>query len=716
MTVDSYALCPCGSGKKVKFCCSDLVGDIEKIHRMIEGDQPRAALRHAEQTLAKHPRRASVLDLKATLELALGETDAARTTIDEYLQADPQNSSAHACQAMLLASTEGGRAAVNSLQRALAIVDREMPQRVFEAIGVVGRALLNQGHIVAAQAHLWLHVGIAPRDDPRALELLVKLNHYSGLPLLLRDNLRLQDWPADASWKAEAEKASRLADQGKWLEASGVIDRLGGTHGAVPTLLYNRAVLAGRLADDRALVAGLHAYAQMEVPLDDAVEAEAIAQLLDNESKEQQLDSVVRVYSIKDFDALVANLANDRRVQHVELDPAQGDDSDQPRPQHSYVLLDQPLPESGIGIERGKVPGLAGVISIFGRQTDRPERLELTTDDGPILEGTLAALLEAGGDALGEIIEQRVVGSITPTEQALNWRWHFPLDTPIADRRKLVAEERHVAISDRWPDVPRPALAGKTPRDAAGDPQLRIPLMAAILILEQGGNSRGDAASIAVLRDKLGLPQPEPIDASGTGVTALSLVRVPRLIMESVSDDDLVQLYRRSVLIAAQAATAIIAREAINRPPVATRIPPADAFRRLIAAEDDDERALALIQEARERSAAVGESTATWDLAELELHIETGNPEQAQATLARIEQLHLDDPQVASAVYRLLYETGVISPEDVAAHGQPGEERRPAFAGAAPAPAASESGSRIWTPDSELPASGGKKSTLWTPS
>ena len=67
MAVDPYAPCPCGSGKKLKFCCTDLIGDIEKIHRMIEGDQPRAALQHVEQTLAKHPRRASLLDLKATL-------------------------------------------------------------------------------------------------------------------------------------------------------------------------------------------------------------------------------------------------------------------------------------------------------------------------------------------------------------------------------------------------------------------------------------------------------------------------------------------------------------------------------------------------------------------------------------------------------------------------------------------------------------------------
>jgi hypothetical protein len=715
MAVDPYAPCPCGSGKKVKFCCSDLVGDIEKIHRMIEGDQPRAALRHAEQTLAKHPGRASLLDLKATLELALGETDAARATIDEFLKVDAQNPSAHACQAMLLASSEGGRAAVAPLQKALALIEREMPQRVFEAIGVVGRALLAEGHIVAAQAHLWLHVSLAPKDDPRALELLVSLNHYSGLPLLLRDNLRMQDWPADANWRTEALNASRLADQGKWQRASEIIDRLGGTHGAVPTLLYNRAILAGRLADDRALVAGLHAYAQMEVPLDDAIEAEAIAQLLDNDAKEQMHDSLVRVYAIKDYDALIANLTADRRIQHFELDPARFEGSDQPRPRNTYVLLDQPLPETGIGIERDAVPELSGVVSIFGRQTNRPERLELTTDRGPNFDRTLSALAEAGGDGLGELIEERVVGSITPTEQALNWRWHFPIDTPIADRRKLVAEERHVAISERWPEVPRPGLGGKTPRAAASDPQLRIPLMAAVLVLEQGSNNRGDGTSIAVLRDKLGLPQPEPIDGAAKSVAGLPLARVPRLIIESVSDEDLVQLYRRSILIAARAATTILAQEAVRRPSVVASIPPADAYRRLIAAEDDDDRALALIQEARRYSESAGESTATWDLAELELHIENGNSEEAQAMLAQIEQKHLDDPQVAAAVYRLLYETGVISPEQLAGNHHHAEEPRPALSAAA-APVAREPASRIWTPGSDQPAAGGKKSTLWTPS
>src|SRR3954469_12605063 len=85
MAVNPYAMCPCGSGKKLKFCCTDLVGEIEKIHRMIEGEQPRAALRHVEQTLASHPGRASLLDLKATLEMSLGDLEAARQTVKQFV-------------------------------------------------------------------------------------------------------------------------------------------------------------------------------------------------------------------------------------------------------------------------------------------------------------------------------------------------------------------------------------------------------------------------------------------------------------------------------------------------------------------------------------------------------------------------------------------------------------------------------------------------------
>ncbi len=708
MAVDPYALCPCGSGKKLKFCCSDVVGDIEKIHRMIEGDQPRAALRHAAQTLAEHPGRASLLDLKATLELSLEELDAARETVEEFVGAHADSSIAHACHAMYLSARGQAREAVNALQRALDLVEREMPQRVFEAIGTVGRALLSRGRVVAAQAHLWLQASLAPANDKRALELLVNLNRYSALPLLLRDPLRLRPWPADAAWHQEAVAARRLADHGKWRQAVAAIDELGEKYGAEPSLVYNRAVIGGWLADERSLVAGLHAFAGLDVPLDDAVEAEAIAQLLDNEQQEEKLDSLVVIYELDDIDAAMASLAADRRVEPFELDPQALADSDQPRPRQAYVLLDRPLPESGEGITRDQVPRLAGVLAVYGRQTDRRERLELTIDRSPEFDKAMDAVREIAGDALGEAVDERVIGFTTPTEQALNWRWHFPADTPREVRGRLVDEERRAAIAERWPDVPRPGLRGKSPREAVGDAELRVPLMAAVLILEQGSNNRLDPDALGELRKSLGLAPPEPIDPAGINAHSLPLARVTRLAADRLSDDDLVQLYRRAVLVGDGAATAHLAREALGRESLDGKIPTDDLYQRLISLESNPERGLELVDEARERSRVAGTSTGPWDLAELELHIQAGSAEKAQAVLQRIEAEHGNDPQMAAAVYQLLYEAGAIPPEQGSADDQ-AEEAAPLAAGSQP-----PEGGRIWTPDSDRPSGG--KSSLWTPS
>jgi hypothetical protein len=709
MAIDPYALCPCGSGKKLKFCCSDVVGDIEKIHRMIEGDQPRAALRHVEQTLASHPNRPSLVDLKASLELSLEDLDAAGRTVDEFVGKHPDSPTALACRALLLAETNQATAAAGTLQRALALVDREMPQRVFEAIGAVGGALLEAGHVVAAQAYLWLHAAIAPKDDTRAYEAIIGLNHYSGLPLLIRDPLRLRPWPASAPWRAEAEQATLLADNGKWLDSVGIIDRLGQKFGADPTLVFNRALLGGWLADDRSLVAGLHAFAQLDVPLDDAIEAEAIAQLLDPDLREPQIDSVVETYAVNDEDELVRVLSSDHRFRRLPTDPASLQHADGPPPRHAFVQFDRPMPATGRDLTRDEVPRLAAILTLFGRQTDRPERLQLSTERGPVYLDTIRELKATAGGSLGELIEEEVVGHVSSTELALNVRWQFPRDTPSDVRRRLLDEERLAAIVERWPALPRPALGGKTPREAASDAQLRIPLMAAVLMLEQSSGTGRNVDAIGQLRHVLGLPDPAPIDPGGESVSDLRLSRVPRLKMELVSDDDLVQLYRRSVMTAAHAAIATLAKEAVRRPSLVNRIPPNEAYRRLIATEHDPDRACALIDSAREQSRAAGESTAPWDLAELELHITRGNVEQAKEILARIEQQHLDDPQVAAALYQLLYQAGAIRP---GAEPVPLEADEEAMAAVASEPGST--GSRIWTPDSDRPSGG--KSNLWTPS
>lgn len=709
MTLDPYGLCPCGSGKKLKFCCSDVATDIDKIHRMIDGDQPRAALRHIEQTLASHPNRVSLLDLKVMIELTLPDLEAAQRTVAQFLTAHSDNPAAWACQSLLHVEKGQSLEAAATLQRALALVDRTIPQRVLEAIGAVGVHMLKSAHLLAGQAYLWLYVAIAPPEDDRANQAIIGLNHYSGLPLLIRDRLYFRPWPDDVPWKAEAERATQLADDGKWLQAVGIIDRLGSSYGAHPSLVFNRALLGGWLADERALIAGLHAFAQLDVPLDDAVEAEAVAQLLDAELKEPHVDTVLRVYAVRDEDMLVSRLASAGRLQRFNPpmdDPLSA--ADQPAARHNYILFDRELLKSAENLTREAMPRTLGVISLYGRQTDRSERLELVIDKGPDFEHALQSLTEIGGDALGDLEEETVVGSKSQIEMALNWRRQFPPGTPHEVRQRILNEERRAALVQRWPTLPRPALGGKTPREAAADPQLRIPLMAAVSVVEYGSDSDQDLEFISELRRELGLPEPEPIDPGDVSVFRLPLVRVPRLNLENLSDDDLVQLYRRAQLTDAQVASARICREAVRRPSVFEFIPVDEAYQRMIVSERNTERALALIAEARERSRAAGESTAPWDLDELQLYLLTGNVARSQEMLEQIQKDHADDPHVAAALYRMLYELGAIRRSKKAA---PSEDEAPLVAVGSEAEPPS---SRIWTPDTDRPA--GSKSTLWTPS
>ena len=710
MSLDPYALCPCGSGKKLKFCCADLAGDIEKIHHMITGEQPHAALRHVEQALKRLPGRASLLDLQAMLEVSLNELEKAEATVQVFLRAHPHNPSALADQALLFTKTRGGRAAVTPLQQALCQIDGNMPQRVLEAIGAVGHALLVEGHVVAAQAHLWLYTAIAGKDDRRALELLINLNRVSGLPVMLRDRLRLRDWPADVTWKSTAEQTVRLTNLGRWQQAVTILDELGQKYGVDPALIYNRSVLGGWLGDEKSMVAGLHVFAQLEVPYDVAVEAEAIAQLLDAEQKDPTIESVSRGYEIHDIDLLEDLFHKDRRVElYAGAEEFQAGDG--PPPRKTYLLLDCAAPRSGVEITRAEIPSVLGFLGLYGRQTDRSERLVLHTHRGEQFDKTVAILTEVGGTELGDLVSEEVTGHTTASQEALSWRWHFPRDTPPPRRRELLTEERTDAILERWPNVARAALNGKSPRDAASDQKLDIPLAAAVLILEQGASNFAHAEAIARLRQSLDLPLPDKITLGDATGDSLPLVRIPRLEIADVSDDDLVQLYRRAMVASAGGAIAVVATEVVRRPSLADKIPFDEAYQQLIAVEPDPAQALELIQQVRVRAKQAGETVAPWDIAELELHLAEGNVDGVKKILGEIDQRHGNNAEVSAAVYQLLHEAGVLQPEDISPLPTAAKEPTPT-AEMADGPAEP---TRIWTPGDDTSATG-KKSKIWTPS
>lgn len=92
MTTDNYAPCPCGSGKKMKFCkCVDQPQEYDKIVRFIEGGQEIAALDRVNQLLAKSPNAAWLLAIKGELALSLREIEAFKDTAHRFLKLKPDN-------------------------------------------------------------------------------------------------------------------------------------------------------------------------------------------------------------------------------------------------------------------------------------------------------------------------------------------------------------------------------------------------------------------------------------------------------------------------------------------------------------------------------------------------------------------------------------------------------------------------------------------------
>jgi len=740
MAIDPYSPCPCGSGKKLKFCCSDLAADIEKVQKMVAGDQPQAALKHVEQLLKKQPQQASLLDLQASLQLSMHEFDAARNTIGDFLEAHPLSPTANAQAAILLAAMENGRKAVGPLQNALEQLDREMPLRVLEAIGAVGQSLLMQGELIAARAHLLLYAAIAPEENNRGIELLLRMNLQAGLPLLLRESWQLLDCPSekqgpsgeqgplekqgptDLQWRAKFQQATEFSLQGLWRQSEALFSQLHEEIGPVPEVAYNLSLLRGWLGDAVRFAAGLHQYAQLEVPLDNAVEAEALAQLVNPELEDPKLDTVKLTYlltdSSMDIEALTERFVSDKRLEEYPLDPQDSGEDKLARPRSTHVLLDQPTPESGVDIQRAEIPHVLAFLSLYGKRTDREARLEVTTDRGNDFELVQKLLGEITENGLGEVAEEEVIGKKSISEESLSWRWRLPNDTPADHRQKLLAEQRREAILEHWPQAPRAALQNHSPQEATGQEDLRIPLLASVLLIEQAAVDPAELPLFAELRQQLKLSPHEKIDPFELDLEHVPLVRVPYFDLAKLPEDRLAKLLDRSILMGAKFATQLVARALVARGGESDQVDLAAAYRQLIRLELNPSRALDWAEQARQWSQQQGQSTGEWALMELELAIERGEATGVQQALTEIRTLHLKEPGIAESTYRLLYAAGLVAPPDASGRAVPNPlQAMPAGAATSAESSGPSGSSEIWTPASDTPkvAEDKKKPVLWTP-
>lgn len=718
MPIDPYTPCPGGTGKKVKFCCPDLLGELDDIQKMLEGDQRLACLEHVNKLDEKFPDRACLLSMKAMLEAQLADEGKAEATLARFKEKYPGNPVALAEEATLKATKEGGRAAIESLQQALAASPTALPPQVYDAAAVVAERLVADGAYVAARGHLMLLMDLSGDKDERVSSIMSSLDSSPQLPLLLKELQPLAPATEGALWKASFDKTMELLRTARWLEASQALEELARTAGDWPPIWRNLATLRLWLADTAGAVVALRKFARQPLgssaapPLDEMVEAEALVQMIDPTSADFT-DILTLTFPIADIDTAIARLSSDPRCAKLPIDLARLAGEDQPPPKLALWVLDRAALASGKGITREQVPAVVGQAFVFGRQTDREARVELVTFRTDELTQSQRVLTEVLGDAIAAPPTEEVTSKTGTISHSLSWNWRMPDDTPAAEREALIDAERQRAVMEKWPAMKLRMLDGRSPEEASRDPAMRVPLLATILVLELSSMSEGESLDFNALRTKLNLPVAGPIEPTADLMQQLPLARLHRVDVAKLSDEQLVMGFVRAVHYRHVAAVRRFSDEILSRPSLESKAPKQEIYGQLAQIERNPTKAIEYVHLARTAAEAAGQSSAPWDITEMTLRMSLGQLVEADRLMQHIRTEHIREPGVAQMLYQVLVEAGIIRPD-----GSPTMAARPS-AGEAPLATggtipAAEAG-KLWTPGGETAPVGGKKSVIWTP-
>ncbi len=541
----------------------------------------------------------------------------------------------------------------------------------------------------------------------------MEMNASGNLPLLVRQDTRFAQCEESAPYKNAFDAAMQLVGQARWRAALVQLEQLAEKHGREGVIHRNIAILRGFLGRDEAAARSWRRYSAIvaETNLDDAVEAEAMAQLLEPANEADTIDVFDLTYELTDIERAMELFVSHKRMLRLPVDLPSLAEEGMPAPKGVYSLLDREMPESGERLTLETVPTALCDMYVFGRETDRPARIEMTVPQS-IIEQTEQAIVEVCGDLVKTPPDQEEAGKVDKVEERLSWSWRWPKETSRETRHELTDQQRRQVILEVWPTVTQSVIDGKSPQQVQGDAKYQTRLLAAIMLLELHAQQNRWKLDYNELRGQLGLPLAETIDPEGADLDQLPLVRYARLDATKLDAGRLIDFFQYASLMHAPAAVRKLGVELINREgdEQLASLNKAGVYGILARSAIDSEEALSYIDQARQIAVANGQSQAQWLLSELPLRIEQRNSERMQQIINTLQAKYSREPGVMQALVSLLSRFGLIGPG-----GAPAGEMAP------PLPAEPRPDEGIWTPD--LPAAApaaaeageASKSGLWLP-
>ncbi|MEZ6066889.1 MAG: tetratricopeptide repeat protein [Planctomycetaceae bacterium] len=521
--MDAYQPCPCGSGKKVKFCCIKIVPEMEKIDRL-QDNQPEMAMQHLDKLNQQHPDNPWIACTRASIHLQQNELKPAKLTLVRFLKDHPDHPRANALYAYASLLADGLPQAKKAMHRAFKRSVADNPMLVAILMEALASYHLQHENYLATRAHIMLALRAAgaTSERERIIRSLIEFDADASIPPLLRGGHHLPKWEPPAAQREQFEKARRLSLLACWEEAADILDEIATQVPESGDL--QRLLGLFRAYDGDGARSATHLHRAAELYGDNfnaAVECESLAQIQEQRTPERALPMQARRFEVSSLSLLLSRLDEHPLFFRDKDDPSLAQQRDQAAA--LYLVLDRPMPprDEFDSLTVDTVPLYNGRVMLFDASPDddEPATAVLTGLQGPQLDAVVAQAMEAAdgllkpfeqGDETAEDSHQHNLGWIARDELPLHRNYYVPGGVSGPVRTGILDGHWNWVAENGWLNSPQTALGGKSPQQAAGDASLRVPLAAALINFDAFAEVRRRIAPFQQLWERLQLPPLEP--------------------------------------------------------------------------------------------------------------------------------------------------------------------------------------------------------------
>lgn len=481
MAVDRFALCPGGTGKKIKFCGNECVSFIDKVTSFLSAQQYRQALQLVNTTLARNPNQACAWSYKCLLERFEGNVAAIIQAAEEFFNRFPRNPVALAEKAIACTAQLNFDQAIECLGDSLEITrEHKLDYHDYQisATHIVSNALDIEGYTASQVELLYRMIQCTKEYENRELsELYVESIGNQAVPVELREIQWDGYVPADKDVNQAEEpwdRADQLREMLHWAKMEQEITAYLDQHPDHARLWhYLGVVRLWRMKFQGAREAFVRA-ADLEPNDRLAVFSAVRAGLVDPEIWEDYEATCRLCLDLQgdEPERVKEAILSDQRVVVLDKDDIHLAEGVVP-PELVFIMLREPIssqqPSGSRFFEDSDQSPLLGMGVYFGRQTDAPASLlfaRISQCDAPKL-----------AEIAGDWTSRQTVEWSDPQPDGTRDRFAQTVDDLLMISETdgsvdAVAELRHYLL--KWvAKLRRPMWGGVTLQEALQDPHKR---------------------------------------------------------------------------------------------------------------------------------------------------------------------------------------------------------------------------------------------------